>query len=69
MSIPRRKFLHSGLGLGISCTLPLDDGFVRNASLEQAIAQDWPVSGFHMPFPAIGRVARRGPGYDFAPIG
>lgn len=41
----------------------------RRRLLEQAIAQDWLVSGYHMPFPAIGRIARRGAGYDFLPMG
>jgi glyoxylase-like metal-dependent hydrolase (beta-lactamase superfamily II) len=41
----------------------------RRRLMDQAIAQDWLVSGYHMPFPAIGRVARRGNGYDFVPLG
>lgn len=37
----------------------------RRRLLDQAIAENWLVSGYHMPFPAIGRIARRGSGYDF----
>jgi glyoxylase-like metal-dependent hydrolase (beta-lactamase superfamily II) len=38
----------------------------RRRLLDQAIAENWLVSGYHMPFPAIGRIARRGSGYDFS---
>ena len=41
----------------------------RRRLLEQAIERNWLVSGYHMPFPAVGRVARRGSGYDFVPMG
>jgi glyoxylase-like metal-dependent hydrolase (beta-lactamase superfamily II) len=40
----------------------------RRALIEQAIARNWLVSGYHMPFPAIGRIVRRGAGYDFVPV-
>ena len=41
----------------------------RRRLLEQAIERNWLVSGYHMPFPAVGRIARRGAGYDFVPMG
>lgn len=41
----------------------------RRRLLEQAVKDNWLVSGYHMPFPAIGRIARRGAGYDFVPMG
>lgn len=37
----------------------------RRRLLERAMASNWLVSGYHMPFPAIGRIERRGAGYEF----
>lgn len=40
----------------------------RRRLLEEAIAGNWLVSGYHMPFPAIGTISRRGKGYEFTPL-
>ena len=40
----------------------------RRRVLDMAVANNWLVSGYHLPFPAVGRVARRGDGYDFIPM-
>lgn len=41
----------------------------RHRVLDMAVAKGWIVSGFHLPSPAIGRVERRGSGFDFVPLG
>ena len=41
----------------------------RRRVLDRAVADRWLVSGFHLPFPAVGRVERRGDGYEFVPLG
>ncbi|MCD6679237.1 MAG: MBL fold metallo-hydrolase [Burkholderiaceae bacterium] len=40
----------------------------RRSLLDQAVAGNWVVAGFHWPGSAMGRVARRGSGYEFAPL-
>jgi glyoxylase-like metal-dependent hydrolase (beta-lactamase superfamily II) len=40
----------------------------RRRIFDRAIAEDWHVSGYHLPFPAIGKVERRGSGYEFTPM-
>ncbi len=40
----------------------------RRSLLDQAVAGNWVVAGFHWPGSAMGRVARRGNGYEFAPL-
>lgn len=40
----------------------------RRRMLEQAVIEDWMVAGFHLPSPAVGRIVRRGTGYDFVPV-
>ncbi len=39
----------------------------RRRVLEMATIENLPVIGFHIPFPAIGYVERRGGGYEFRP--
>lgn len=39
----------------------------RRAVFDRAIHENWLVSGYHFPFPAIGHITRRGTGYDFSP--
>ncbi len=41
----------------------------RHRVLDTAVARGWTISGFHLPSPAIGRVKRRGSGFDFTPLG
>ncbi len=40
----------------------------RRRLLDDAVAGNWVVAGFHWPGSAMGRVARRGAGYEFAPL-
>jgi hypothetical protein len=40
----------------------------RRRLLEEAIAGNWLVSGYHLPFPSIGTISRRGKGYEFSPL-
>ena len=40
----------------------------RHRVLDTAVAGGGIVSGFHLPSPAIGRVTRRGSGFDFTPL-
>ena len=40
----------------------------RRRLLEQAVAEDWTVAGYHLQYPAAGRIVRRGQGYDFVPV-
>jgi len=40
----------------------------RRRLLDEAVAGNWIVAGFHWPGSAMGRVTRRGNGYDFAPL-
>lgn len=40
----------------------------RRRLLEQAVAEDWTVAGYHLQYPAVGRIVRRGQGYDFVPV-
>ena len=39
----------------------------RKRILEMAASEELPVVGFHLPFPALGHVERRGEGYEFRP--
>ncbi len=40
---------------------------MRARLLDLAAEADWRVFGYHMPFPGIGRIARRGRGYEWVP--
>jgi glyoxylase-like metal-dependent hydrolase (beta-lactamase superfamily II) len=40
----------------------------RRRLLDEAVDGNWVVAGYHWPGSAIGRVARRGSGYEFAPL-
>ena len=40
----------------------------RRRLLDTAVAGDWIVGGYHLPAPGLGRVVRRGNGYDFVPL-
>ena len=40
----------------------------RRDLFEQAVDEKWVVSGFHFPSPALGRMSRRGDGFDFEPL-
>lgn len=40
----------------------------RRRLLGAAVAGDWIVGGCHLPAPGLGRIVRRGSGYDFVPI-
>lgn len=40
----------------------------RRRLLDQAVVGNWIVAGFHWPGSAIGRVVRRGSGYEFSPL-
>lgn len=40
----------------------------RRRLLEAAAAGDWIVGGYHLPPPGLGRIVRRGSGYDFLPL-
>lgn len=40
----------------------------RRRLLDEAVAGNWIVAGFHWPGSAIGHVARRGDGYEFSPL-
>lgn len=40
----------------------------RRRLLEAAAAGDWIVGGYHLPAPGLGRIVRRGSGYDFLPL-
>lgn len=40
----------------------------RRRLLDEAVTRGWIVAGFHWPGSAVGRVARRGDGYEFSPL-
>lgn len=40
----------------------------RRRILDQAVRDDWLVAGFHWGSPGIGRIVRRGNGFDFVPL-
>ena len=40
----------------------------RRRLLDAAVAGDWIVGGYHLPAPGLGRIVRRGSGYDFVPL-
>ncbi|MCZ7561070.1 MAG: MBL fold metallo-hydrolase [Burkholderiaceae bacterium] len=40
----------------------------RRRLLEAAVTGDWIVGGYHLPAPGLGRIVRRGSGYDFVPL-
>ncbi|MFO1299320.1 MAG: MBL fold metallo-hydrolase [Burkholderiaceae bacterium] len=40
----------------------------RRRLLDAALAGDWIVGGCHLPAPGLGRIVRRGSGYDFVPL-
>lgn len=40
----------------------------RRRLLDEAVAGNWIVAGFHWPGSAIGHVTRRGDGYEFSPL-
>lgn len=40
----------------------------RRRLLDDAVAGNWIVAGFHWPGSAMGRLARRGEGYEFSPL-
>ncbi len=40
----------------------------RRRVMEMAVAEGLLVAGFHLPRPGVGRLERRGRGYDFAPL-
>lgn len=41
----------------------------RRLVFDQAADEKWLVSGYHFPAPAIGRISRRGEGFEFTPAG
>jgi hypothetical protein len=40
----------------------------RRRLLDQAVRENWLVAGFHWGVPGMGRLVRRGNGYDFVPV-
>lgn len=40
----------------------------RRRMLEAAVNENWMIAGFHLESPGIGRIVRRGTGFDFVPV-
>lgn len=41
---------------------------VRRQVMEMAVSENLAICGYHLPAPGIGRVVRRGAGFDFVPV-
>jgi glyoxylase-like metal-dependent hydrolase (beta-lactamase superfamily II) len=41
---------------------------VRRKTLEMVVAENMMIGGYHFPFPAFGKLAKMGNGYDFKPV-